>query len=360
MAPTKRERGLATEMDRVVLSVASDAICGRKTRHSWSENQKKVMFAAAKLWSTRQEKNLSFDQCRKNVEEVEKAGIVVDCLESASEFNKPLLDDCALDKNAYPHFAWDLIKRSLTFLHPVDLSDLRARLTECPQTDNDPLASLFFGRDIPEWLKSAGSRIYDLVREDGRLAHDMSERLLRAEWRDGYVEVAEQRRRNVTLLNKELCTVMAFQFLCETLSSIPNLWPGFGTVTKYFREKGQEREELDRWGQVMDVEARTVRRVMLMSEEEDDRQVTVEYELASYVEPNTFYVPETAKDHMTFSLWLNRVHGEIESMKGKCHSAYEQVMACFKRAVGDDGVDSRGDFDAWYRQVLVPRGVGEL
>ena len=369
MAP---RRGGNTETDRKILTVVSDCISGRRTkRRTWKKDQRKLMAAVAKVWNSIDEakrgeieENIvmfpwehtpeDLTKCIEKVEEVGKEVIVIGDKESADEFNKPLL--------AEPDFSWTKMAKETFFLMPFRLEqDLTKKLAECPSTEGDAMASLFFGKDLPEWFKKASEMVFSYMLDIDTVTNDMSDLLItsvnsyekptRVYWRKEYEEAGEKRRVYLGLANANLNLVMAYVFLCETLSSIPNQWPGYGVVAEHFREK---RELLEGLGRVMDVEARTVRRPVSTKEETGDEMM--EYVFADLLEIDDkhakwrlkYVAPECSK-------LLEVANKTIVSMKNECPSAHDIVMACFKRAVGDDGADSTIDFDAWYSHAVLPR-----
>ena len=98
----------------------------------------------------------------------------------------------------------------------------------------------------------------------------------------------------------------------------------------------------------MDVEVRTVRRSVSGDE------------MMEYVFADLQMDDKNARWRLKFvepacSKLLETVNKRIVSMKNECPSAHDIVMACFKRAVGEDGADSTIDFDAWYSHAVLPQ-----
>ena len=286
-------------------------------------------------------------KCIEKVEEVSKEVIE----KSADEFNHPLF--------AGPDFSWMNMAKETFFLMPHRLErTLTKKLAECPSTEGDAMAALFFGKDLPEWFKKAGEMVFTYmldidtvtIRMSDLLTGESGEKLTRAQWLKDYEKEGEKRRKYLSFANAHLNLVMAYVFLCETLSSIPDQWPGYGVVAEHFREK---RDLLEGLGRVMDVEVRTVRRSVCVRETGDEM---MEYVFEDLLEMNDksarwrlkFVDPECSK-------LLEMVNKKIVSMKNECPRAHDIVMACFKRAVGEDGADSTIDFDAWYSHAVLPR-----
>ena len=316
-----------TETNRKVLSLVSGVIAGRR-RENWCN--RKLAFRLAKSLATSDKKEIAgMDVCAllSSADPIAPKVLNIGLRDSEvtefewkkttdDECSKPLLDDYALDGEASSGFAWDLLKRELTKLHPNQLRELKERLDEHRPADGDCLASLFFCESTFEWLMTDGGRIFDCVSEDDRVTEEMKVNLSRLDpsteddCAEGeYAEGIELRRENLSRLNESMTHIMTYQFMCESLAEIPNQWPGFRIAKDFFAEKGLECQKLNGIGEVIDVEVFTHRWV-----EKKPGEMLVNCELYSVGSLRREYrVPRD----LTFLNWLSNATKAIEDREAE-------------------------------------------
>ena len=338
-----RTRGYATAEDKRMLFIASKVIGDRK-RKRHSAAKQRMLFAAVKVWSTRDdEKRAGLTKILRDgkgdvTPEVTQAMIddpvtvTGDC-SLLSYFNKPLMDDCAYEKDPMIWFAWGQIKRTLLFFAPRDLQALEKELAETPAMDDDPLKSLLF--PLPEWLKKAGPDLRDCSKEDSEIKPTMNywiQEVLNGYGRRQnhiaqYAKLADRCRLNVIKMNTTLSVLGLYNFLCEKV--LLDKCTGAGVVAEFFRQRQVNHEKLERYCQVMDIEGKTIRSVIPTQQPEGEP--TLEYHL-----DEGFCVPDRDEEEISMlkslDRWLSKVFVEMRCRRIECNEeTSDQIVAFMER-----------------------------
>ena len=265
-----------TETDRKILTMVSDCISGRTTkrRTTWKKDQRKLMAAVAKVWNSIDEAKggeigedivvftwehapEDLTKCIEKLEEVGKEVIVIGDRESADEFNRLLF--------AGPDFSWMNMAKETFFLmpHPLERT-LMKKLAKCPSTEGDAMASLFFGKDLPELFKKAGEMVFTYMLDIDTVTKNMSdlltgvrqmptesdEKVTRAQWRKDYEKEGEKRRAYLGFANVEPSDGVRV-FVRDAIvdpGPVARVWRGGGVLSRETRAVGRAGSRNGRGG----------------------------------------------------------------------------------------------------------------
>ena len=323
MVKTNSCKRKATKRDKAILSAVSSAITDRKAKHRQVDVREK-MFAMAKDWSGRDESSPDKDH------------------------NRPLLDFCAVTEAAIVSHSWYDIRNKLNAMEPAVIGrELRNDWEQLFTVTGSRLARLFAMEGLPNWILSVGRKLSKCCDIDLQLNLEMD--LMMKELREkcqSYNQKAEKRRANILQMNRYTSCVAVFVYLTHVIETCQvDDHPSFAIVLKAFGKHSGSPNQLERFCQVMDVEARTRRHAQESDEPakgddpEQDKEVWVSYSFA----PNT--LPGAPGDGAldetsSFWDWFGCAITLLHSSGVVCTDAmYDQLMAFVERICSGDGVN---------------------
>ena len=207
---------------------------------------------------------------------------VIACETNLKILQRPLLHHCCLPESVHTDLAWDRILSSLKLLQPAYLEVLREKLSRCPKAHVDSIADMFFpSNDIPRWFEQAVDVISECVCNEMHLTLKMDETVIGLDSTNAYDALVKQRRINATLMYREMNHAKAYLFLCDALSASSfSSSPGHAIVLDFFRENGSEAAKMEHFCKVLDVESRTVRRMVKVPKKGETKLL---FEYAKYL-----------------------------------------------------------------------------
>ena len=293
---------------------------------------------------------------------------------SLRNFNKPLLDDCAILEGEYDGFAWDEIKQRLKRLHPIHLLRLQWSLNRVEEGADDQLVQLFFPeKKFPDWLTNAGQILHDACYDDAKLVDNMLMALrYGARFSHLYKNAAWKHRENMALMKRLVSIMAVYQLLLPSSDE----WVGFAVMNEFFREAYLDDEEMEEICKVLELAVHTDRCVetsMSKIEERDkkwegeqeENYIEWEWECNDAVEegmklhysfceercPNDALEKNVGSaDEVKFWKWLSVVSDKMRQKDIRCtQDQYEQICALADR-IGDgkgDAIDAMLSVKRW-------------
>ena len=293
---------------------------------------------------------------------------------SLRNFNKPLLDDCAILEGEYDGFAWDEIKRRLKRLHPIHLLRLEWSLNRVEEGADDQLVQLFFPeKKFPDWLTNVGQILHDACCDDAKLVDNMLMALrYGARFSHLYKNAAWKHRENMALMKRLVSIMAVYQLLLPSSDE----WVGFAVMNEFFREAYLDDEEMEEICKVLELAVHTDRCVetsMSKIEERDEKwegeqeenYIEWEWECNDAVEegmklqysfceerrPNDALEKNVGSaDEAKFWKWLSVVSDKMRQKDIRCtQDRYEQICALADR-IGDgkgDAIDAMLSVKRW-------------
>lgn len=323
MVKTNSCKNKATKRDMAILSAVSSAITDRKAKHR-QVDVRKQMFAMAKDWAGRDESSPDKDH------------------------NRPLLDFCAVTAATIVSHSWYHIRNKVQALeHAVTGREFNRDNAQLSTPTGGRLARLFAMRGLPGWMFSVGRELAKCCDIDLRLnlEMDLMMKQLREKWRS-YNQKAEKRRANIQQMNRYTSCMAVFVYLAQVIETCRlDDHPSFAVVSKAFGKHVGSPDQLERFCQVMDVEARTGRHVQISDEPakgddpEQDQGVWIDYSFAPNILPGA--PGDGDLDGTTcFWDWFGCVITLLHSSGVVCTDArYDQLMAFVERICSGDGVN---------------------
>ena len=337
-------RARATETDRTILSLVADVLIHRTWRvECWHRDNPEMMFELAKVWSFGDDEkkgDIGIDAVLNQskydpsyLEQLKKkifvAGMkVIACETNLKILQRPFLHHCCLPESVRTDLAWDRILSSLKLLQPANLEVLREKLSRCPKAHVDSIADMFFpSNDIPRWLEQAAEVISGCVCNEMHLTRKMDEAVIGLDSTNAYDELVKKRRINATLMDREMNHVKAYLFLCDALpASSFSSSPGYAIVLDFFQENGLEAAKMEHFCKVLDVESRTVRRMVKVPKKGETKML---FEYVKYLP----ILPDESRN-FAFSEWITKLMKEIRVTAVQCPKEYEALKKCFGQCVG--------------------------
>ena len=339
----------ATETDRTILSLVADVLTHRTWRvECWHRHNPETMFELAKVWSfgddekkgdigidaVLNQSKYDLDYLKQLKKKIFAAGMKVIARETNPKtLQKPLLHRCCLQESVRADLAWDRILSSLKLLQSANLEALREKLSNCPKAHVGSIADMFFpSNDIPRWFKQAAEVISECVYNEMHLIRKMDEAVIGLDSTNAYDTLVKQRRINATLMNRETNHVKAYNFLCDALSASSfSSSPGYAIVLDFFRENGLEVAKMEHFCKVLDVESRTVRRMVKVPKK---GKTELLFECAKYLPK----LPDESRN-LEFREWITELMKEIRVTAIQRPKEYEALKKCFGRCVGSIHVE---------------------
>ena len=323
MVKTNSCKTKATKRDMAILSVVSSAITDRKAKHR-RVDVRKQMFAMAKDWSGRDESSPD------------------------KEHNRPLLDFCAVTAATIVSHSWYHIRNKVHALHPIIMEkELKQNKEQLFTATGSKLAGLFAMGGLPGWMVSVGREVSKCCDVDLVLNVEMDVMMKELpENCQSYNEKAEKRRANIQQMNRCTSCVAVFAYLTHVIETCRiDDHPSFAVVSKAFKKHVGSPYQLERFCQVMDVEARTRRHVQISDEPaegdnpEHDQGVRVSYSLAPNIPPGA--PGDEGLDGIScFWDWFGCAITLLHSSGVVCTDAmYDYLMASVERICSGDGVN---------------------
>lgn len=215
---------------------------------------RQAVFDLCKLWSTKNPPELpsSWKKLPTLVKkEMEKGDDVLGDVNAMLDFHCPLLAKyvSVFDDNVDRVVGWYKFKNDVSSLGPAAWEKCREKI---------PKEAAASDVGILEFLSRVSRRLRQSCIEDTGLInqlHDISRRDIRRELCD-YDAVSTTRRVNVMEMNRCLSLMHLFYFLYEI-----GRWSGLDVVTDFFKKKIGDRQALESYCQVLDLEALTSRRI---------------------------------------------------------------------------------------------------
>ena len=323
MVTTNSCKRKATKRDMAILSAVSSAITDRKAKHRQVDIRKQ-MFAMAKDWSGRDESSPDKDH------------------------NRPLLDFCAVTATTIVSHSWYHIRKKVQALHPIFIGkEFNKNKDQLFTATGSRLARLFAMGGVPCWMESFGLEVSKCCDIDFGLNVEMD--VMMKELREkcqSYNEKAEKRRANIQQMNRYTSCMAVFAYLAHVIETCQmDDHPSFAVVSKAFKKHVGSPYQLERFCQVMDVEARTGRHVQISNEPakgdgpEQDPGVWIDYSLAPNMLPGA---PGDGDLDGTacFWDWFGCAITLLHSSGVVCTDAmYDQLMAFVERICSGDGVN---------------------
>ena len=342
-------RARATETDRTILSLVADVLIHRTWRvECWHRGNPEMMFELAKVWSFVDDEtkgDIGIDAILNQskydlgyLEQLKKrifaAGMrAIACKTNLKILQRPLLHHCCLPESVRTDLAWDRILSSLKLLESANLEMLRETLSRCPKAHVDSIADMFFpSNDIPRWLEKAAEVISGCVCNEMHLTRKMDEAVIGLDSTNAYDALVKQRRINAILMNREMNHVKAYHFLCNALpASSFSSSPGYAIVLDFFRENGLEAAKMEHFCKVLDVESRTVRRMVKIQKK---RETKMSFQYVKYLPE----LPDESRN-LEFREWITKLMEEIRVNAIQRPKEYEALKKCFGQCVGSIHVE---------------------
>ena len=342
-------RARATETDRTILSLVTDVLIHRTWRvECWHRYNPEMMFELAKVWSFGDDETKGdivtdaiLNQSKYDLSYLEQlkkkifvAGMkVIACETNLKILQRPLLHHCCLSESVRTDLAWDRILSSLKLLQPANLEVLRENLSKCPKAHVDSIAEMFFpSNGIPRWFEQAVDDISKYVCNEMHLTREMEETVIGLNSTNAYDALVKRRRINAILMNREMNHVKAYHFLCDALpASSFSSSPGYAIVLDFFRENGLEAAKMEHFCKVLDVESRTVRR-MVKIPKKGETKMSFQY---------VKYLPELPDEsrNLEFREWVTKLMEEIRVTAIQRPKEYQTLKKCFGQCVGSIRVE---------------------
>ena len=258
---------------------------------------------------------------------------VIACETNLKILQRPLLHHCCLPESVRTDLAWDRILSSLKLLQPANLEVLREKLSKCLKAYVDSIAEMFFpSNGIPRWFEQAVDDISKCVCNEMHLTREMEETVIGLNSTNPYDTLVKQRRINATLMNREMSHVKVYHFLCDALpASSFSSSPGYAIVLDFFRENGLEAAKMEHFCKVLDVESRTVHRMVKVPKK---GKTELLFEYAKYLPK----LPDESRN-LEFREWITELMKEIRVTAIQRPKEYEALKKCFGQCVGSIHVE---------------------
>ena len=199
--------------------------------------------------------------------------------------------------------------------------------------DDDPRRTLLF--PLPEWLKKAGSDLRNCSIDDTEMKSNVNywiQEVLNGDARRQnhvaqFLELANRSRLNIIKMNARLSVLGLYNFLREKV--LLDKCTVAGVVAEFFRQQQVNHEKLERYCQVMDIEGKTIRCVILTQQPEGEPTLGHHFD-------EGFCVPNRDEEEISMlkslDRWLSKVFVEMRCRRIEYNGeTSDQIVAFMER-----------------------------